>query len=48
MWRRSEKAELDQEFLDKKNLFMRKARNAGPEARAWDKTYRRLAQILPA
>jgi hypothetical protein len=42
----SEKAELSQEFLHKKNLYMRKARNEGPEARAKDRTYRRLVQMF--
>jgi hypothetical protein len=44
----SEKAELTQEFIKKKNLYMRRAYSEGPEARAKDKTYRRLVQMFPA
>jgi hypothetical protein len=42
----SEKAELTQEFIKKKNLYLRKAHNEGPEARAKDKIYRRLVTMF--
>jgi hypothetical protein len=42
----SEEAELSQEFLRKKNLYLRKTYNAGPEAARKDKTYRRLVQMF--
>jgi hypothetical protein len=38
----AEKAELTQELIKKKNLFMRKAYNEGTK----DKTYRRLAGMF--
>jgi hypothetical protein len=44
----SEKAELTQEFIKKKNHYLRKMYNAGPEARAKDRTYRRIAQMFPS
>jgi hypothetical protein len=44
----SEKAELTQEFIKKKNLYLRKMANAGPEARAKDRTYRRIVQMFAA
>jgi hypothetical protein len=43
---KEEKAELSQEFIKKKNHYLRKMPD--PEARAKDKTYRRLVQIFPA
>jgi|HubBroStandDraft_6_1064221.scaffolds.fasta_scaffold00431_31 hypothetical protein len=42
----SEKAELTQEFIKKKNAYVRKAYNERPEARAKDRTYRRLVQMF--
>jgi hypothetical protein len=45
---KEEKAELSQEFIKKKNHYLRKMYTAGPEARAKDRTYRRLAQMFPA
>jgi hypothetical protein len=42
----SEKAELTEELIKKKNAYVRKAYNAGPEARAKDRTYRRLVKMF--
>jgi hypothetical protein len=42
----SEKAELTQEFIKKKNLYLRKMYNAGREARAKDRTYRRIVRLF--
>jgi hypothetical protein len=42
----SEKAELTQELIKKKNAYMRKAYNQGPEVRAKDRTYRRLEKMF--
>jgi hypothetical protein len=38
----AEKAELSQELIKKKSAYMKKLYNEGPEARASDRTYRRL------
>jgi hypothetical protein len=44
----SEKAELTQEFIKKKNLYLRKMYNEkGPEARGRDRVYKRLLQMFP-
>jgi len=42
----NEKAELTEELIKKKNAYMRKAYNAGPETRAKDRTYRRLVKMF--
>jgi hypothetical protein len=42
----SEKAELSEEFIRKKNAYMKKSYNEGPEARTGDKVYRRLASMF--
>jgi hypothetical protein len=42
----SEKAELSREFVKKKNAYMRKTYNEGPEERTKDRTYKRLVQMF--
>jgi hypothetical protein len=44
----NEKAELTHQFIKKKSLHLREMYNAGPEARAKDRTYRRIVQMFPA
>ena len=41
----SEKAELTQEFIRKKNLYLKRAYSEGPDARAKDRVYRRLVAM---
>ncbi len=42
----SERADLTQELIKKKNLYLRKAHNAGPEARSKDRIYKRLTEMF--
>ncbi|PYT69728.1 MAG: hypothetical protein DMG42_21030 [Acidobacteria bacterium] len=42
----SEKSELAQEFIKKKNAYMRRAYSEGPEGRAKDRIYQRLAKMF--
>jgi hypothetical protein len=44
----AEKADLSPEFIKKKNAYAKKLYNEGPEARANDKTYKRLARMFAA